>query len=61
MPTTDSSYPEPNASYVYGKEHGECLHDRCSQCNGTGIRKDGLGACIHMISCSCQKCSPCRM
>lgn len=34
-----------------------CLHDQCQECHGTGIRKFG-GACIHMISCSCPKCSP---
>jgi len=43
---------------IYGKENSQCLHDNCSMCDGTGIRKDGLGACIHMISCSCLKCSP---
>ena len=36
----------------------DCMHDNCSSCGGTGIRKDGLGACIHMISCPCSKCSP---
>jgi hypothetical protein len=35
-----------------------CLHNNCSDCNGTGQRKDGLGHCIHMISCPCPKCSP---
>lgn len=38
------------------KEKSSCLHDNCSSCNGTGIRKDGLGPCVHMISCSCPKC-----
>ena len=36
----------------------DCLHDNCSCCGGTGIRKDGLGMCVHMISCPCRKCSP---
>lgn len=40
------------------KDHSNCLHNHCSSCNGTGIRKDGLGPCIHMMSCSCPKCSP---
>jgi hypothetical protein len=35
-----------------------CMHDQCSQCKGTGERKDGLGVCVHMISCPCPKCSP---
>lgn len=34
-----------------------CLHDQCRSCHGTGIDKFG-GTCIHMISCSCPKCSP---
>lgn len=40
------------------KEYSSCLHDNCSYCDGTGIRKDGLGPCVHMMSCSCPKCSP---
>lgn len=36
----------------------ECLHDKCPDCNGTGIKKNGLGSCIHMISCKCPKCNP---
>lgn len=34
-----------------------CLHDSCTQCHGTGIKKDGT-SCVHMISCPCPKCSP---
>ena len=34
-----------------------CLHDGCSECVGTGVRKNG-GACVHMISCPCPRCSP---
>ena len=37
----------------------QCLHRSCSQCGGTGQRKDGLGPCIHMISCPCPICTPC--
>lgn len=36
----------------------KCLHDNCPSCGGTGIRKDGLGMCFHMISCPCPKCTP---
>lgn len=35
-----------------------CAHMNCSTCGGTGTRHDGLGACIHMISCQCRRCSP---
>lgn len=35
-----------------------CMHDSCTKCGGTGIRKDGLGTCIHMMSCPCPKCTP---
>jgi len=38
-----------------------CLHDNCTQCSGSGVRKDGLGPCIHMISCPCPRCNPYRM
>ena len=40
------------------EETSTCLHDRCSQCGGTGQRKDGLGSCVHMLSCPCPKCTP---
>jgi hypothetical protein len=47
--------PDPIGPIMW-KESSTCLHDNCSSCNGTGIRKDGLGPCVHMISCSCPKC-----
>lgn len=34
-----------------------CLHDGCTECIGTGIKRDG-STCIHYISCQCPKCSP---
>ncbi len=34
-----------------------CLHKQCSECHGTGRKKDGT-ACIHMISCPCPRCTP---
>jgi hypothetical protein len=33
-----------------------CLHDGCSECVGTGVRRDG-SICVHNISCPCPKCS----
>jgi len=39
-------------------QNSECLHKQCGTCNGTGMRKDGLGPCIHMLSCPCPLCSP---
>ena len=36
----------------------KCLHVSCKECNGTGFKKNGLGACVHMISCPCAKCCP---
>lgn len=47
-------YPD----YYYSDDKNKCLHVSCPLCNGTGIRKDGLGMCIHNISCPCPKCSP---
>lgn len=66
MNTTDSTQKEwwtwtiKKVSKVW-KDNSSCLHDNCSSCDGTGIRKDGLGPCVHMMSCSCPKCSPGRM
>lgn len=37
-------------------EQFECLHKNCAQCGGTGNRKDGLGNCVHMLSCPCFRC-----
>lgn len=34
-----------------------CAHDNCSQCVGTGVKQDG-SPCVHMLCCSCPKCSP---
>lgn len=34
-----------------------CMHDQCSECIGTGVKRDGT-PCIHMISCPCPKCTP---
>lgn len=34
-----------------------CLHYSCSDCKGTGQKKNG-GVCIHMISCLCSNCAP---
>ena len=34
-----------------------CMHNGCSECIGTGIKKDG-SVCIHWISCPCPICSP---
>ena len=47
----------PTPRIDFGKSE-QCLHDNYPMCNGTGVRKDGLGMCIHMISCPCPKCSP---
>ena len=33
-----------------------CFHDSCSECHGTGVKRDGT-MCIHMISCPCPKCT----
>lgn len=34
-----------------------CAHDGCSSCHGTGKKEDG-SFCVHMLYCSCPKCSP---
>jgi hypothetical protein len=63
--TFDGTYSDNTFEYTlkpsqqpFYSDNKACLHDGCSQCDGTGIRKDGLGSCVHMISCSCPRCSP---
>ena len=34
-----------------------CAHDNCMSCHGTGITITG-SPCVHMLTCSCPKCSP---
>lgn len=50
---------EEHLKNVYNRkgEWRPCLHDGCQNCHGTGIKLDG-SRCVHMISCSCPKCSP---
>ncbi|QGZ16199.1 hypothetical protein Hena1_00230 [Erwinia phage Hena1] len=38
------------------KEGTRCLHKACTECKGTGIRRNG-GICIHGIACPCPNCS----
>jgi len=35
----------------------KCLHRTCSECNGSGTKKDG-SPCMHYISCPCKQCTP---
>lgn len=35
-------------------EWPQCLHSRCDDCKGSGVKKDGQ-MCIHSISCQCKK------
>ena len=42
-----------------GKYWQPCLHDQCSDCVGTGRKRDG-SLCVHCLSCPCSKCSPYR-
>lgn len=45
---------------VYNRQNENwrpCLHDSCTECFGTGIKRDG-SMCIHGISCPCPKCTP---
>lgn len=66
-PTPLPTYPVPSFPKIYDPIQNEwnylnddipCMHKSCPTCGGTGMRKDGLGACIHMISCPCPKCTP---
>lgn len=42
---------------VWKTEDQKCLHQRCPECKGTGVKKDHT-PCVHMISCPCSRCSP---
>ena len=33
-----------------------CMHLSCSKCQGTGRLENGT-LCVHMLVCSCRKCS----
>lgn len=39
------------------KNFGECLHNQCPTCHGSGRDKRGV-VCIHMLHCNCNSCSP---
>lgn len=45
------------ARQVIARRWRPCLHDKCPECHGTGIKLDGT-PCIHAISCPCPKCNP---
>lgn len=42
---------------VHGQNWQPCMHDACTECVGTGVKRDGT-PCVHMLSCPCPKCSP---
>ena len=46
-----------NAFKIHSPPETECLHTKCSDCNGSGHKHWG-GICVHMISCPCSSCSP---
>lgn len=39
------------------KSSDGCLHDQCPECTGSGRKRLG-GACVHMLSCPCNRCTP---
>lgn len=46
-----------NVSTYTNRNWKPCVHDSCPSCIGTGIKADG-SVCVHMIYCTCPKCSP---
>lgn len=56
--TRDEWFKNVPKFWVDEKDEQSCLHKTCKCCDGTGVRKDGLGMCIHMISCPCPRCTP---
>jgi len=57
--TTDR--PINRADYVRNPvaypANNSCMHNACSECHGSGRRRDG-SACPHLISCPCKRCNP---
>lgn len=49
--------PQKHDESEYEKARKTCKHKECSECGGTGLRKDG-SQCIHMIACYCKWCHP---
>lgn len=49
-------YPIMDDSDWFKEPKQKCLHDQCSECHGKGEKKNGE-RCIHMISCSCPRCT----
>lgn len=49
-----------NSADYDNKRKRQCLHSGCSECRGSGRKQNGE-ACVHMLSCDCERCSPGRM
>lgn len=49
---------DPTDFTPHTSTYDACIHQQCQTCNGTGIRKDGRGNCVHAISCKCKSCTP---
>lgn len=63
MRVNDTKYNHENSRTWTNRtvsKQRKCLHTGCSECHGSGRKKNGE-ACVHMLSCSCERCSPGRM
>lgn len=59
MDTEWDKFPKPDwIKAIPINDNRDCLHKNCGMCGGTGIKKDGTGVCLHMLSCPCPDCSP---
>lgn len=55
--SVSSLYRWARLGYIKVKDSDvPCRHDNCSECNGSGRKKDGT-ICAHMISCKCPRCN----
>lgn len=62
VPIQQHMKKKKNNTKIFNKEVNDvdlrpCLHDQCTECDGTGKKKNGQ-TCIHYISCPCPKCTP---
>ena len=48
---------EQHLEQVWNNNFKPCAHDFCPQCHWTWVKYDWI-PCVHMLHCSCPKCSP---
>lgn len=57
---SDGHGPKMSKDGIIWWRDSKCLHDSCTKCRGAGVDNRGQ-TCVHMISCTCSRCSPYTM